>query len=344
MGRDTRRSRVIILVLLVVAFTLITVDYRSSGSSSGLRGALRDVFGGVEGAVTTATRPVGRTLSSLAHPNRYQKRADALAAENAELKRRIAEDDEVRRQAAALSSLRLLADRGQYTIIPARVVAIGDITGTDWTVTINAGSADGVTPDKLVLNSDGLVGTILTATAHTAVVQLVSSPESHIGARLENTRLLGAVAGRGGGPDALTFTLYDAMLQVKKGDRLVTFGSADYAGGVPIGVVTKVLDSDGGLSRSAEVTTFAALGSLDLVGVVIGKPATDPGDRVLAPRPVPPPATAPPAAPSAGTAPPAAPPPAQQPSAAASPSPVPGAPVRTSPTPTLAPAARTSTG
>ncbi|WP_131785393.1 rod shape-determining protein MreC [Protofrankia symbiont of Coriaria ruscifolia] len=341
MGRDTRRSRVIILVLLVVVFTLITVDYRSSDSSSGLRGALRDVFGGVETAVTTVTRPIGRTLSSLAHPNRYQKRADALAAENAELKRRLAEDDEARRQAAALSSLRLLADRGQYTIIPARVVAIGDITGTDWSVTINAGSADGVTPDKLVLNSDGLVGTVLTATAHTAVVQLASSPASHIGARLENTRLLGAVAGRGG-PDALTFTLYDATLQVKTGDRLVTFGSVDYAGGVPIGVVTKVLDSDGGLSRSAEVTTFAALGSLDLVGVVVGTPATDPGDRVLAPRPVPPQATAPPPTPApAATA-----PPSQQPSATASPSPsfVPSAPVRISPTPTLAPAARTSTG
>ncbi|KLL11513.1 MULTISPECIES: rod shape-determining protein MreC [Protofrankia] len=329
MGRDTRRSRMIIIVLLVVAFTLITIDYRSSERSSGVRGALREAFGGVEGAVSTVTRPIGRTLSALAHPNRYQKRADALAAENAELRRRLAEDEEVRRQAAALSSLRLLADRGEYTIIPARVVAIGDITGTDWTVTINAGSADGIAPDRLVINNDGLVGTVLTATAHTAVVRLVSSPASHVGARLENTRLLGAVTGRGTS-GSLTFTLYDATLQVKTGDRLVTFGSVDYAGGVPIGVVTKVLDSGGGLSHSAEVTTFAALGSLDLVGVVVGRPATDPGDRLLPPRPIPPPTAAPPAATPS------------RPPATASPSP--GLPVRISPTATLAPAARTSTG
>jgi rod shape-determining protein MreC len=66
----------------------------------------------------------------------------------------------------------------------------------------------------------------------------------------------------------------------------VTFGSLDYVAGVPIGQVTKVTDV-GGLSRTAEVTPFVSFGTLDLVGVVVGRPATDPGDRVLPPRPLP---------------------------------------------------------
>ncbi|WP_322754682.1 rod shape-determining protein MreC [Frankia sp. Cas3] len=307
MGRENRRSRVVVIGLLVVAFILITVDYRSSDSSSGLRGVLRGGFATVEGALTAVTRPIGRTVSSLAHPNRYQRRADALAAENADLKRQLADDAEVRRQAAGLANLRLLADRGQYSIIAARVIAIGDITGTEWSVTVNAGSADGVIPDRLVLDSDGLVGAVLSSTAHTAVIRLACDPASHIGARLEGARLLGAVAGTGS-PDALAFTLYDATRQVKVGDRVVSFGSADYVGGVPIGVVTKVLDMSEGLSRSAEVTPFAAIGSLDLVGIVVGKLPADAGDRVLPPRPVPTPASpASPAAPTAPTAPPAPP-------------------------------------
>jgi rod shape-determining protein MreC len=287
----------VIIGLMIVAFILITLDYRSSGSSSGFRGALRDGSGAVEGALSAVTRPIGRTVSSLAHPNRYQKRADALAAENAELKRRLTDDAEVRRQAVALTNLRLLADRGQYTIIPARVIAISDITGTDWFVTVNAGSVDGVVPDKLVLDSNGLVGTVLSATAHTAVVRLACDPASHLGARLEGTRLLGAVAGAGS-PNAVTFTLYDATHQIRVGDRLVSFGSADYAGGVPIGVVTKVLEAREGLSRSAEVTTFSAMGSLDLLGIVVGKPPADVGDRALPPQPVPPPSPPPRPAPA----------------------------------------------
>jgi rod shape-determining protein MreC len=240
----------------------------------------------VENAVTTVVRPIGRTISSLFHPNRYHDRADALAGENAALRRQLADSSEVARLSKELGRLRLLADRGQYTIVPARVIAVGDVTGTDWTVTINAGRSDGVVVGKVVVNADGLVGTVTSVTADTAVVRLACDPRSRIGARLEKTRLLGAVGG-GHGPNALSFTLYDASHQVRRGDRLVTFGSIDYVAGVPIGEVTKVTDV-GGLSRNAEVKPYVSVGALDVVGVVVGRPATDPGDRVLPPGPVPP--------------------------------------------------------
>ncbi|WP_049806864.1 rod shape-determining protein MreC [Pseudofrankia inefficax] len=295
MGRDLRRSRVVVAVLLVLTFLLITIDYRTGESSGGPRGFLHGVVGGVEGGVTAVTRPVGRTLSSLAHPNRYHDRADRLEQQNAALRRQLADQGAVTQLAGQLSALRLLADKGQYTIVPARVVAIGDVSGTDWTVTVNAGRADGLAVDKIVINSSGLVGTVVSMTEHTAVVRLFCDPRSRIGARLEGTQLLGAVAG-GSGPDKLVFTLYDASYQVKPGQRLVTFGSLDYVAGVPIGEVTKVTEVSG-LSRTAEVKPFVSVGSLDLVGIVVGKPATDPGDRVLPPRAVP--ATQAPAAPQA---------------------------------------------
>lgn len=303
MGRDLRRSRVVVAVLLVLTFLLITIDYRTSESSGGPRGFVHGVVGGIESGVTAVTRPIGRTLSSLFHPNRYHDRADKLEQENAVLRRQLADQGTVTQLAGQLSALRLLADKGQYTIVPARVLSIGDVSGTDWTVTVNAGKADGLSVDKIVLNAEGLVGTVVSMTEHTAVVRLFCDPRSRIGARLEGTQLLGAVAG-GAGPDKLTFTLYDASYQVRPGQRLVTFGSLDYVAGVPIGEVTKVTEV-GGLSRTAEVKPFVSVGTLDLVGIVIGEPATDPGDRVLPPRPVP---SSPPPAPSApqppaGTAP-----------------------------------------
>ncbi|CAO5243432.1 rod shape-determining protein MreC [Frankia sp. AgKG'84/4] len=294
MGRDTRRTRLVIAALLVVAFTLITLDYRTGHAATGVRGAVHSALGGVENGVTAVVRPIGRTVSSLAHPNRYHDRADRLTQDNAQLRRQLADDKQITRLAGELASLRLLADRGQYSIIPAKVIAIGDVTGTDWTVTVNAGRDDGVTVDKTVLNADGLVGTVASVTAHTAVIRLACDPNSRIGARLERTQLLGAVAG-GQGPGSLVFTLYDASFRVQKGDRLVTFGSLDYVAGVPIGEVTKVTDV-GGLSRTAEVRPYVSVGSLDLVGVVVGRPPADPGDRLLAPRPVaaqPPPAVTP---------------------------------------------------
>lgn len=286
MGRDTRRTRVLLAVLLAATFTLITIDYRTGRAASGARGAVHTVFGPVENALSAVVRPIGRTASSIIHPNRYHDRADKLSRENADLRRQLASDAAVRREQTQLANLRLLADRGQYTIAGARVTAVGDVTGTDWTVTINAGRRDGIKVDQLVLNDAGLVGTVESVSATSATVRLVCDPGSRIGARLESTRLLGAISG-GDGPNTVTFTLYDASYQVRAGDRLVTFGSLDYAAGVPIGVVTKVLDVGQGLSRTAEVKLYANIGTLDTVGVVVGKPAVDPGDRVLPPRPVP---------------------------------------------------------
>lgn len=286
MGRDLRRSRLVVAVLLIITFALITIDYRTGESSGGARGVVHTVVGGIENGVTSVVRPIGRTVSSLVHPNRYHDRADELARENADLRRQLADRGEVTRQAAELSDLRLLADKGQYTIVPARVIAIGDVSGTDWTVTVNAGKADGLAVDKIVINSAGLVGTVVSLTDHTAVVRLFCDPRSRIGARLEGTQLLGSVAG-GSGPNKLVFTLYDASYRVRPGERLVTFGSLDYVAGVPIGEVTKVTDADG-LSRTAEVRPYVSVGTLDLVGVVVGKPPVDPGDRVLPPRATPP--------------------------------------------------------
>lgn len=301
MGRDTRRTRLLLAILLAATFTLVTIDYRTGRAGSGARGAAQSVFGPVETAASAVVRPVGRTASSLTHPNRYHDRADRLAQQNAQLRRQLASNAAVTQEAAQLSALRLIADRGQYTIAPARVTSVGDVTGTDWTVTINAGRADGIKADELVLNEAGLVGTVVTVSATSSTVRLICDPDSHIGARLEKTHLLGAIAG-GNGPNSLSFTLYDASFQVRKGDRLVTFGSLDYAAGVPIGVVTKVLDSGSGLSRTAEVTPYVNVGTLDTVGIIVARPARDPGDRVLPPLPVPAPkkpATRVPVAPTA---------------------------------------------
>lgn len=304
MGGDTRRSRIVIAALLVLAFTLITLDYRTGESAKGVRGFLHSMVGGVENGVTAVARPIGRTVSSLTHPNRYQDRADRLAEENAALRREIADDAEIERLAGELSELRLLADKGQYTIVPARVIAVGDVTGTDWTVTINAGRRDGIVVDKVVVNSAGLVGTVASVTDGTAVVRLLCDPRTRIGARLEATQLLGAVAG-GQGPSSLGFTLYDASYQIREGDRLVTFGSLDYVAGVPIGEIAEVIDI-GGLSREATVRPYVSFGTLDLVGVVVGASAADPGDRVLAPREAPPAGDETAAAGPAGGGPPAA--------------------------------------
>ena len=63
-----------------------------------------------------------------------------------------------------------VAGLGGYTIAPARVIAIGPAQSFSRTVTIDAGTADGVRADMTVLNGDGLVGRVVETDPLTSIV------------------------------------------------------------------------------------------------------------------------------------------------------------------------------
>lgn len=77
---------------------------------------------------------------------------------------------------------------------------------------------------------------------------------------------------------------------MKNGDRLVTFGSqADkpFVPGVPVGEVVRVDPAGGGLTRNVYVRPYVGFTKLDIVGVVVQAPRTDPRDMVLPAKPKP---------------------------------------------------------
>jgi rod shape-determining protein MreC len=103
--------------------------------------------------------------------------------------------------------------------------------------------------------------------------------------------------------------LLNGRAQVKPGDRLVTFGSASgrpFVPGVPVGKVLQVQATPGELTKTILVQPFVSFTRLDLVGVVVVPPRSDPRDSVLPPLPSNTPSPAaqaqPPAAPPSSTA------------------------------------------
>jgi rod shape-determining protein MreC len=300
-GRDNRRTRLLLFALLATALALITVDYRVNGADSRLRSGLHDVVGPIERGLSAVTSPISDAFDDSKSADSQRRRADQLQIRVDDLQRRLAAGGEAQRLAGQLERLRLLADRGSYSIVPTRIIAVGDVTGTEQTVDVDAGTDDGIVAGQLVINDGGLVGVVQRAGSTTSTVRLATDPATVIGARLEGSQALGRITG--GGPSGkIYFTLYDPTLPLKPGARVVTYGSADYAGGVPVGTITKQVEGSEGLSRRAEMQPFANFGRLDLVGVVVRRPQTNPGDRLLPPRPVRTPAPLPaPVLPSAGT-------------------------------------------
>ncbi|PSJ27633.1 rod shape-determining protein MreC [Streptosporangium nondiastaticum] len=286
--RDTRESRLLLVLLVAIAFALITVDIRGGERSplDGVRHAAASVFGPVEKGVASAVDPVGNAVAAVRDSDERHNRISALERENTGLKQRLGSDDRTRARAAELDAMLKTAGRGQYGIKGAQVIAIGAAQGFSWTVTIDAGSRDGIRRDMTVLNGDGLVGRVTTVARDTATVLLANDPKFTVGTRMEKSGELGFANGQGAG--VLRVELLNGKAAVRPGDRLVTFGSSrdkPFVPGVPVGEVTRVEPAGGSLTRTLQVRPFVGYSKLDIVGVVVEPPRTDPRDTVLPPKP-----------------------------------------------------------
>ncbi|MFD4571197.1 rod shape-determining protein MreC [Streptomyces sp. NPDC058417] len=290
--RDTRESRLLLVLLVAVAFALITVDIRGGEDSpvDGARQGAAAVFGPIEDGVSSAVDPVGDAVSAVRDSGERHDRLARLEKENAALEAKLGSDDRNRSRLTQLDKILKTAGAGQYGIKGAEVIAIGAAQGFSWTVTIDVGAHDGIKRDMTVLNGDGLVGRVTTVGPNTATVLLASDPDFTVGTRMEASDELGFASGQGDRP--LRVELLNGKAEVKKGDRLVTFGSqADkpFVPGVPVGVVSRVDPSGGNLTRTLYVTPYVSFTKLDIVGVVVEAPKKDPRDTVLPkkPKPVP---------------------------------------------------------
>jgi len=286
--KDTRESRLLLVLLVAVAFALITVDIRGGDDSplNGAREVTASVLGPVESGVSGAVQPVADALRSLRESGTSGDRIRALEQQNVSLKQQVSSSDLVDNRTAQLTRLLGAAGAGQYTVKAAEVVAIGAAQGFSWTVTIDVGSQDGIQRDMTVINGDGLVGRITTVAPDTSTVLLASDPEFSVGTRMEGSGEVGFATGQGNGP--MRVELLNGQAQVKAGDRMVTFGSQNgrpFVPGVPVGTVSRVENTPGQLTRTVLVQPFVHFTTLDLVGVVVRPPATDPRYSVLPAKP-----------------------------------------------------------
>jgi rod shape-determining protein MreC len=288
--RDTRRTRIVLAVLLLSAFTFITLDARGGEESilDRAREAASSVLGPIERAAAAVVNPVSDFIDGLTAINSNADTIDALEAENDELRRQLLTSDLDQARVDELNKMLAVPSLAEFTIVPAQVVAVSAESGYARSVTVDAGTRDGVQRDMTVLNGDGLVGRVISAGPTTATVLLLSDPEFTVGSRLAASGETGFVQGNGREPLALE--LYNPQAALESGDPIATLGSPrgrPFVPGVLIGEVTEVIATPGALSRQALVEPYANLTSLNIVGIVVEAPRTSRRDPIVIPSPSP---------------------------------------------------------
>lgn len=267
-----RRVRTLFAGLMLTALVLVTLDARDAAEAP-------------RGAATAALEPLGSPLARALQPVRdlddavrdlLATRAEnrRLRAENDELRARRTSEQDLERQLADLRGLVGLRDRLGLDAVAARVIAVTP-SNFEWTLTIDAGTADGVERGMAVVSAEGLVGRVLLASEDAARVLLLIDPNFSVAARAVGGDGLGVLDGRGSEP--LRFGPLDARLAVEAGDELVTatFPGSAVPAGIPIGRLTAREDTDSRLRASYAVAPYVEATALDHVLVVLAPPAPE---------------------------------------------------------------------
>lgn len=209
----------------------------------------------------------------------YAFRYDELQAENAALKQRVAELEEVIRQAEDANrqneqfrALIGLAEKRADFEFEDATVTVQATSNWSSTLTINKGSSVGVEAGDCVVDAYGnLVGVVNEVGFNYAVLATVADPTTEIGGRIprtdDNAVLEGDFTLMKEGRLKLAYLPENS--QPISGDQITTSGLGDlYPSGLVVGTVESIHTEADGLTRYAVVKPAADLENLRYVFVI----------------------------------------------------------------------------
>ena len=256
------------MVCAVLSVALFTLSCRTG--ESGPLGVVRSAFQ----TVTMPVRYLGATVAApfqglgniFTNLTADQATLSELQAENDQLRARNVELEEDAESAQRLQDLLDLRDANNLQSTAARIIS-GSTDSWSSTVTIDKGTSSGLTAGMPVTSSSGIVGQIISCSASTSVVRLLTDENSSISAMIQSSRAQGMLDGSATGE--VTLTLVRTNQQVSVGDTAVTSGLGGvFPKGLAIGQVTSVENNPGSLYLDIVVELFAKAETTEEVLVI----------------------------------------------------------------------------
>jgi rod shape-determining protein MreC len=281
------RSRLLLVILLVTSLFLITLDLRGVSLTKSSRNATQSVLAPIQRGFSDFFSPVGNFFSDIKNFGKTKAEVKDLKAENSKLKSQLVINSDIQGQLTKLKGVLNLAGRGGFKVVAARVIGRGSASTFSQTITIDAGSSDGISKDMTVMSDLGLVGVVKSVSSSSSIVLLMSDPTFRIGVRIAGSQSVGVLQGEGSSRYSLQ--LLDVAGTIKYHDAILSLGSDNnrpFIPGIPIGFVSSVDHKNASLTQTASVTGYSDLNGLGVVSVILQAPKGDPKDS-LVPKPTP---------------------------------------------------------
>ena len=268
------RRRIVVAILVVLSVALLTVYFRepADGPVHRAEASAMHVVAPLQSGTARVIKPFRDGWNWASQLFSAQSQNRSLRTQVQQLRSQLAQELLQQQQNTELRGIQQMRDSSVFPrgsrFANARVIARST---TAWysTVTIDAGSSQGVRVNDAVVNGQGLVGRVSAVTPDASEVTLITDQESYIDAMVVPNDAQGLVAGSVTGDVTLQYV--DRSEKVVTGQVVMTSGmkGSIFTRGIPIGQVSAVAQQDVELYQSISVTPYVDFHTLDLVMVVL---------------------------------------------------------------------------
>jgi rod shape-determining protein MreC len=276
MYRRNGRGRFLLLAFIALSILIITLDFRQGegGPLARAKEISVAVVAPIQRGLTTVFRPVGNFFASIGELGSLRSDNSRLKAELEAMQQQVREAEALKHELS--SAMELLDLDAPYTageFVNARVYAVSP-SNYRWARLIDKGSEDGIRKNMPVVNSDGLVGKIISVTKSDAVVLLLIDPKAAAGARIEDRRDTGKIQGNGE-DQGLSLELIGSNSDVFEADEVITSGQDGvFPPGIPIGLVDQIAGDIRRPDQQIVVAPWVDFTALDYVRVLLDAGST----------------------------------------------------------------------
>jgi rod shape-determining protein MreC len=272
MALSTRRSgrtRFTVLLLVLTAVTLLTLDGRGFGPIESARSSVLSALSPVGDAGSALFEPVGNAWSSAFDQGDLAAENERLREENDRLQ------GEVTAGVVSQEQLQQLLENEGITFtrdlerVHARVVA-GSVANFGQTLDLDKGSSSGIAVDMAVVTGKGLIGKVVQVSPDRSTVELITSGNYTVGFTAIGTSAVGISQGIGS-PSTLRGFNVDVTQKVEVGQIVVTGGTqrSSFPPDLPIGTISTVQTDDAARETKVDITLFARTTDLTYADVVL---------------------------------------------------------------------------